>query len=517
MKKFLRHSVGMTFIELLVGLTIVSVIIGGILSTFQGFVRYNSWVTQYSALQRTAFQEIQQIQRAFFDEMVFFPQNTGYEELSLGFKKSLAQKKKNLEFVYLSAVSERTAGISLPQLSQSSGFTAFHEGVFSGGMVISSDALFFVDTGSHTIWKIDLVSNTATLYAGVRAEAGALDHTNALQAKFRNPTGLTLYDGKLYIADTGNHAIRSIVLDDNPDNRFVETVAGVLGVSGNSEGLAETSLLSFPQALTFNESNGEMFIADTGNHSIKKISGGVMMHFMGTGKAGKSSFAETISSFESSPLDTPLHILYDDTFHFLYINDYKNQRILRCNTLNPKIEKVSPKEVFYGGIQIFDDGGVRYIEFQEESGKIYSFHTLDKTISLVFNPSVYTILGNEYTLTQYTENNFLRYHNDFLVFGYPKNEFQNILLRMSGTHFTGDILAGQGGGLLETTVFDPDAFVFSLSHDMILFTPVKSLYIREFPSYSLQEVIVEYEKEYALETLLLKHSFVLGKSYSLSL
>ncbi len=89
----------------------------------------------------------------------------------------------------------------------------------------------------------------------------------ALQAKLFNPVDLALgEDGTLYLADVYNHCVRAIAPDQT-----ITTVAGVCGQSGYSGdgGLPTEALLKRPYGIEL--ADGVLYIADTGNHAIRSI------------------------------------------------------------------------------------------------------------------------------------------------------------------------------------------------------------------------------------------------------
>ena len=75
-------------------------------------------------------------------------------------------------------------------------------------------------------------------------------------------------NGDLYIADERNHAVRK--LDGSTGE--LSTVAGALGISGTSgdNGPATSALLSSPADLALDTATGDLYIADTGNHAVRK-------------------------------------------------------------------------------------------------------------------------------------------------------------------------------------------------------------------------------------------------------
>jgi hypothetical protein len=72
--------------------------------------------------------------------------------------------------------------------------------------------------------------------------------------------------GRVYVADTGNHAIRKI------EGGIMTTVAGTRGTSGTTNNVAATSAgLNGPTSIWLN-TLGDMFMAEFGNHAIRMVS-----------------------------------------------------------------------------------------------------------------------------------------------------------------------------------------------------------------------------------------------------
>jgi len=91
-------------------------------------------------------------------------------------------------------------------------------------------------------------------------------------------------NGNLFIADTGNHVIRRFDVKSKTLTAFAGT--GTAGYSGDG-GPASKAEIKEPISLEFN-ANGDLFIADVSNHVIRRVDAksGVISTFAGTGKAG---------------------------------------------------------------------------------------------------------------------------------------------------------------------------------------------------------------------------------------
>lgn len=122
--------------------------------------------------------------------------------------------------------------------------------------------LYVADSDNHLIRYID-ASGVVTTYAG--STEGMADGS-LTAAKFCDPTGLAYADGVLYVADTGNHRICKIV------DGQVTTLVG--GTDGYADGSADTATLSGPTGVYV--SQGIVYIADSGNSAIRCVVGDVV-------------------------------------------------------------------------------------------------------------------------------------------------------------------------------------------------------------------------------------------------
>ena len=86
-------------------------------------------------------------------------------------------------------------------------------------------------------------------------------------ARFCEPTGLCYYKGALYVADSGNHRICKI-----KDGKVTTIAGSSKGIEGSSVGKASKACLSNPQEICW--ANGKMYIADTGNGAVKLLQNG---------------------------------------------------------------------------------------------------------------------------------------------------------------------------------------------------------------------------------------------------
>ena len=137
------------------------------------------------------------------------------------------------------------------------------------GLAISPDGntLYVADSGNNAIRKIDLASNTVTTLAGAgKLVSGSADGVG-VQATFHEPRSLVISaDGQvLYIADTRNNLIRKMVLATNS----VSTLAGHAGFPGTLNGPGQDSYFYHPVSLSLD--GNKLYVADGANADIRMV------------------------------------------------------------------------------------------------------------------------------------------------------------------------------------------------------------------------------------------------------
>ncbi len=156
----------------------------------------------------------------------------------------------------------------------------------SGLAVDGAGNLYLADTINNRVRRVDAVTHIITTVAGNGNAGFQGDQGPAVAAEITSPSGLALDGaGNLYIADTGNNAIRRL----DAVSGVITTVAGVLGQAGysNSIGPAINAKLNAPQGIALTAS-GDLLIADTTNAAIRVVTmaDGQIQTIAGTGIAG---------------------------------------------------------------------------------------------------------------------------------------------------------------------------------------------------------------------------------------
>ena len=194
------------------------------------------------------------------------------------------------------------------------------------GLVVHDGALYVADAGDHVIRRVALPppppppappppahgsrckpppplppaappspppppddALAAPVVAGVAGVAGSSDGDgDARRATFRAPLGVAMAaGGVLYVADTGNHCVRSLRLGDDSAQAAgggTTTVVGRCGEPGSDGGL-----LREPSAVLWDDSRDELLIADSGNGCVRALHKGNLTTVFGRCGGGNAS------------------------------------------------------------------------------------------------------------------------------------------------------------------------------------------------------------------------------------
>jgi hypothetical protein len=134
----------------------------------------------------------------------------------------------------------------------------------------SGGNLYVGDWGNHTIRKVTPVGTNwvVSTIAGAAGVSGAADGTNNA-AQFYNPAGVAVdTNGNLYVADTYNHTIRKVTPVGT--NWVTTTIAGTATNSGSADGTNNAARFYRPYGVAV-DTNGNLYVADTWNHIIRKV------------------------------------------------------------------------------------------------------------------------------------------------------------------------------------------------------------------------------------------------------
>ena len=191
----------------------------------------------------------------------------------------------------------------------------------NGAQGVATDAagnVYVADGGNQAIRKIT-PAGVVTTFAGSAGLGGAADGTGGA-ARFSNPRAVaTDSAGNVFVADTGNHTIRRIT----PAGE-VTTLAGSPGVSGSVDSTGVGARFNLPTGVAV-DARGNVFVADSGNHSIRKVSAaGVVSTWAGS--AGNPGLVN--GSAAAARFNNPNGLAFDSAGN-LFVGDTNNDAVRR--------------------------------------------------------------------------------------------------------------------------------------------------------------------------------------------
>jgi hypothetical protein len=221
-------------------------------------------------------------------------------------------------------------------LAGNSARSGYREGLgsvvrFSGPTGITTDGanLYVTEPDNNSIRKVVIASGLVSTFAG-RAAPGS-DDAMGIDASFTNPQAITTDGTNLYIADTDNHTIRKIVIA----TAEVTTLAGTAGQPGSDNGMGAAARFYFPSGITTDGTY--LYVTDTSNHTIRKIdiASRIVSTLAGTAKnSGNADGLGAKARFESCR-----NITSDGTY--LYVTDEGNFTVRKVDKVTGEVTTIA--------------------------------------------------------------------------------------------------------------------------------------------------------------------------------
>ena len=208
--------------------------------------------------------------------------------------------------------------------------------------VDSSGNLYIVDTNNARILMVT-PAGVVTTVAGTTCCGYTGDGGPATSAQLYNPMGVAVdSSGNIYIADTSNSVIREV------SGGIITTIAGKDGEGSyqGDGGPAIDSILWTPQGV-FVDSSGNVYIADTVNNVIRKITaskGSISATSNISTVAGDNALAPGFSGDKGAATAAQLYHptgVFVDASGNIFIADTGNNRVREVTASNSNINTVA--------------------------------------------------------------------------------------------------------------------------------------------------------------------------------
>ena len=254
-----------------------------------------------------------------------------------------------------------------------------------GVAVDSHNDVFIADTGNHVIRKVS--GGTITTVAGTGASGYSGDSGLATSAQLKQPQGVAISAiGDIYVGDTGNNVVRKVSLG------LITTVAGngTPGYSGDN-GPATKAQLNQPYGVV-TDNAGNLYIADNNNSVVRRVANGVMTTFAGNGGFG---YGGDNGPAASAVLYQPAGVAVDSSGN-VYIADLWNYVIRKVsNGVITTIAGISTYIAYTGDGGPATRAGMNspYSVAVDASGNVYISDWGNSVIRKISNGIINTIAG----------------------------------------------------------------------------------------------------------------------------
>ena len=199
----------------------------------------------------------------------------------------------------------------------------------------NNGALLAIDAAGRTVRRVSssdgfsTAANAAvTTPYGIASQTGTLD-ASGTNARFNEPLGVVAdAQGNLYVTDARAHVVRKIT-----PSGAVTTLAGLANTSGSLEGTGSSARFRTPRGICL-DAQGDLLVADSNNHAIRRIS--LASNTLGevstvAGSLGTSGTADSAAggAISTARFNTPYGVAFDRSSQAIYVADYQNQTIRR--------------------------------------------------------------------------------------------------------------------------------------------------------------------------------------------
>ncbi|MEM6902788.1 MAG: thioredoxin-like domain-containing protein, partial [Pseudomonadota bacterium] len=191
------------------------------------------------------------------------------------------------------------------------------------GLIGGDGVIYVADTGNHAIRAIDLNTDTVRTIAGIGKRGAPLEggQTPGLQTPLASPWDLTIADDQLYFANAGTHQLGVIDLSDGMVRRLVGT-----GGENLRDGTPAEALLAQPSGLAITEDEDMLLFVDAETSALRSVE---LAHDEQVGTLvgkGLFSYGHENGRFNDALMQHPLAVA-DGGDRNLYIADSYNDAI----------------------------------------------------------------------------------------------------------------------------------------------------------------------------------------------
>jgi sugar lactone lactonase YvrE len=252
-------------------------------------------------------------------------------------------------------------------------------------IVVDSAGNLYVGDSTLNIIQLITTAKVVSTIAGTSGSAGSTDGTGP-SALFRQPGGITIDStGNLYVADTANFAIRKIT-----SAGVVTTFAGSAANPSYKDGTGTAAFFNTPIGISI-DSTGNLYVADSANDVIRKITpAGVVTTFIGTANSTGSLDGTGLAAKFNAPAGVAV-----DSAGNTYVADTINDT-LRKSTSGGVVTTLDGMALTAGSTNGLGNNALFSLPTGlavDTSGNIYMTDTANSTIRKITPGGVVTTLA----------------------------------------------------------------------------------------------------------------------------
>jgi len=224
----------------------------------------------------------------------------------------------------------------------SAGVSFNWRGLYNSQLIYNINDVVLINGSSYIVAEGNPAPYSVRTLAG---SVGVIGQINGFNPTFNTPTGCVVdTSGNMYISDSLNNVIRRITISSG--NTITIAGGGTLpgGIPNSAgiyfEGVGLAASFNTPYGLAL-DSSGNLFIADKGNHAIRKMN-------LGTGNvttlAGSGILGSNDGQGSSASFNQPSGIAISST-GILYVTDTNNNKIRQINLSNGNVTTLAGKQL----------------------------------------------------------------------------------------------------------------------------------------------------------------------------
>ena len=246
---------------------------------------------------------------------------------------------------------------------------------------LDNSGAVYVNDFSTRIRQIKL-GNIAT-FAGTTSSGFSGDSGPATSALMSSPSGIVSdTNGNVYIADSGNNRVREV------SGGTITTIAGGGTGALGDQGPATSATLAHPGGLAF-DASGNLYIADQSNSRVRKIANGVITTVAGGGSGADGGPATSASLYN------PAAVAFDPAGNMFIAESYRLRRVATDGTISTTIQTNNYNS---GGVAADRAGNVYFSDYYY--GKVWKLSPVPSFCSYVIStPGVQTSNGGTLSIS----------------------------------------------------------------------------------------------------------------------